>query len=183
MTNENFVKNGLLGKYTGGAVGVYKCPADNFLSTAQKKAGWSKRLRSDSMNSNFGHSSNTKTDPSWSGTSWGYGAPYRQFLKASDVPDPSNTWVTIEEHPSTINDAFFICGLNAAAWGDVPASYHNGACGFSFADGHSEIHKWLSPASRIPVPNPPEKGISPPGFGRDNRDYLWYNTKVGLVKK
>jgi prepilin-type processing-associated H-X9-DG protein len=26
---------------------------------------------------------------------------------------------------------------------DVPASYHNGACGFSFADGHSEIKKWL----------------------------------------
>jgi prepilin-type processing-associated H-X9-DG protein len=25
---------------------------------------------------------------------------------------------------------------------DVPASYHGGAGGFSFADGHSEIHKW-----------------------------------------
>ena len=24
----------------------------------------------------------------------------------------------------------------------MPATYHNGACGFSFADGHSEIHKW-----------------------------------------
>ena len=26
---------------------------------------------------------------------------------------------------------------------DYPASYHNNAAGFSFADGHSEIHKWL----------------------------------------
>ena len=25
---------------------------------------------------------------------------------------------------------------------DEPASYHNGAGGLSFADGHSEIHKW-----------------------------------------
>jgi prepilin-type processing-associated H-X9-DG protein len=26
---------------------------------------------------------------------------------------------------------------------DFPASYHNRAAGFSFADGHAEIHKWL----------------------------------------
>jgi prepilin-type processing-associated H-X9-DG protein len=25
---------------------------------------------------------------------------------------------------------------------DGPGSYHNFACGFAFADGHSEIHKW-----------------------------------------
>jgi prepilin-type processing-associated H-X9-DG protein len=30
-------------------------------------------------------------------------------------------------------------------WGDLPASYHVGACGYAFADGHSEIHKWLNP--------------------------------------
>ena len=32
--------------------------------------------------------------------------------------------------------------LYNAEWVDWPASYHDGACGFSFADGHSEIHKW-----------------------------------------
>ena len=26
---------------------------------------------------------------------------------------------------------------------DYPASYHNNAAGFSFADGHAEIHKWV----------------------------------------
>ena len=29
-------------------------------------------------------------------------------------------------------------------WDDMPGSYHDGACVFAFADGHSEIHKWLS---------------------------------------
>jgi prepilin-type processing-associated H-X9-DG protein len=29
---------------------------------------------------------------------------------------------------------------------DYPASYHNNAGGLSFADGHSEIRKWKSPA-------------------------------------
>src|SRR5688500_11226515 len=32
VTNTEWVKNGVLGKYTAGAVGIYKCPADNFLS-------------------------------------------------------------------------------------------------------------------------------------------------------
>jgi len=28
-------------------------------------------------------------------------------------------------------------------WFDVPGTYHNGGCGFAFADGHSESHKWF----------------------------------------
>ena len=28
-------------------------------------------------------------------------------------------------------------------WRDLPASYHNGCGSFSFADGHSEVHKWM----------------------------------------
>lgn len=32
---------------------------------------------------------------------------------------------------------------------DYPSSYHNGAGGFNFADGHSEIHKWLDPRTKL----------------------------------
>ena len=28
------------------------------------------------------------------------------------------------------------------AWFDAPGIYHNGGCGFAFADGHSETHRW-----------------------------------------
>ena len=34
---------------------------------------------------------------------------------------------------------------------DFPASYHNGACGFSFADGHAEIHKWIGSKIKAPA--------------------------------
>jgi len=34
---------------------------------------------------------------------------------------------------------------------DWPASFHNGAGGLSFSDGHSEIHKWRGTAIRQPV--------------------------------
>jgi prepilin-type processing-associated H-X9-DG protein len=34
---------------------------------------------------------------------------------------------------------------------DFPGSYHGGACGFAFADGHSEIHKWLDRRTTPPI--------------------------------
>ncbi len=64
-------------------------------------------------------------------------------------------WVFVDEHPDSINDAMLYVNsglpvLNAA-WVDWPASYHDGACGFSFADGHSEIHKWRDSRTRAAV--------------------------------
>ena len=57
-----------------------------------------------------------------------------------------------KEHPDTINDGFFMNRLaEEPKWGNLPASYHNGACGFSFADGHSEIKRWLSRSSKYRV--------------------------------
>jgi len=35
-----------------------------------------------------------------------------------------------------------------AKWHDAPGTYHNGGCGFAFADGHSESHQWKSPVSK-----------------------------------
>jgi len=58
------------------------------------------------------------------------------------VINPANLLVTIDEHPDTINDGFFVNRLDDYKWGNLPASYHNNAANFSFADGHSEIHKW-----------------------------------------
>ena len=42
-----------------------------------------------------------------------------------------------------LNDAAFAYGMEDTEWIDAPGSYHNGGCGFDFADGHSEIHKWM----------------------------------------
>jgi len=70
-------------------------------------------------------------------------------------PGPSRVWVMLDEHPCSINDAIFQFRPGYAPvsyqWQDLPASYHNGACGLSFADGHSEIHKWLDPRTKQPV--------------------------------
>ena len=82
-----------------------------------------------------------------------------------DMPSPSGIFVTLDEHPQTLNDGWFhiypIYGT-----GDEIASNHNGRATFSFADGHSEskqvIYKgadkktravkknWLGPRASVP---------------------------------
>jgi prepilin-type N-terminal cleavage/methylation domain-containing protein/prepilin-type processing-associated H-X9-DG protein len=155
VTNVLWVQNGILAQYTTAALDIYKCPADVYLSPGQRRAGWKSRLRSNSMNALFGFSEHNPSSQEKSGHAWvsmngGWG-DVRQFLKQGDIPSPAMTWLTLDEHPDSINDGFFITGQHPSAWGDYPASYHNGACSFSFADGHAEIHKWLSATSRYPI--------------------------------
>ena len=153
-TNIDYLKKGVLAPYMGYSVGVYKCPADNYLSPTQTRLGWKNRVRSLSMNALIGLSSD-KNDGGqdafpYSGKSWADNGAWVQFVKQSDFRQPANTWVTIDEDADSINDGFFICGSPTGIpgnWGDIPASYHNGACGFSFADGHAEVHKWKSGTS------------------------------------
>jgi prepilin-type N-terminal cleavage/methylation domain-containing protein/prepilin-type processing-associated H-X9-DG protein len=179
ITNEAWVKNGVLSKYTGGALGLYKCPADIYVSKAQRAKGWSQRLRSNSMNAYIGRSTVNRNDPSWRGQSWGESGMWKQYLKTSEIGNPAMVYVTLDEHPDSINDGFFIVSSSATQWGDLPASYHNGACGFSFSDGHAEVHKWLSSTSKYPV----KYAFGTRAFdAAGRRDYQWYNERVGLVR-
>ena len=147
-TNTIWLGLSLMGPYTGKNKDMYHCPADKYVSNAQKAAGWSHRIRSMSMNSNWGRSEPTDSKAGLS-DSWGYGAGFKQWHKTTDVSSPAQKWVTIDEHPGSINDAFFIAHPENGTWGDTPAFYHNKATGFSFADGHSEIHKWGGPDNPI----------------------------------
>ena len=60
-------------------------------------------------------------------------------------------------NPDSINYGDFAVAMNDGASAsaimiiDVPASYHNGAGGISFADGHAEIHKWRDSRTIVPI--------------------------------
>jgi prepilin-type N-terminal cleavage/methylation domain-containing protein/prepilin-type processing-associated H-X9-DG protein len=177
ITNNAWVLNGVLGPYTAAAIGVYKCPADNYLSPAQRNAGYQQRNRSLSMNSIFGRFS-IGSDPTAQGLNWGF-SQYRQYLKQDQIPRPSKTWLFLDEHPDSINDGFFINNPTATAWQDIPASYHNGACGFSFADGHSEIRKWQSSTSKYGVQYSYPSTRSFDAAGRN--DFKWYLERTGYI--
>ena len=184
-TNRAWVVNGVLGKYTAGAVGAYKCPADKYLSRPQTAAGYIERNRSLAMNSIFGRFRSIPAgDPTAQGINkgvdWGFGT-FKQYLKQAQVPRPAKTWVVMDEHPDSINDGFFVNNPGAGSWQDLPASYHNGACGFSFADGHSEIKKWLSATSKytkVIYAYPPTMGFDAAGV----KDFAWYRERTGYVQ-
>jgi prepilin-type N-terminal cleavage/methylation domain-containing protein/prepilin-type processing-associated H-X9-DG protein len=175
-TNVTYVTKGVLAPYTANALGIYKCPADNYLSPVQKSRGWTGRLRSNSMNALFGYSGTDGYDDR-NGRAW-FDQNYRQYIKQSDVARPGMTWVTLDEHPDSNNDGFFINGVNSSAWSDLPGSLHNGACGFSFADGHAEVHKWVSATSKYPVRYYLAiVGFDPAGY----RDWEWYKERTCYV--
>ncbi len=139
-TNVNLIKSprGMLWNYNQ-SLDIYKCPADR--STVKIGTKSYPRVRSISMNGNM------------NGASW-----YTDIIKNShftyrksteiNQPSPSQAFVFLDEHPDGIDDGYFLVFVDRKElWGNLPANYHNGACGFSFADGHGEIKKWKDPDS------------------------------------
>ena len=135
------------------------------------------RVRSNSMSQVFGNGS------------WLPAPPYRVYAKMSDMTDPapSMVWVLLDEHPDSLNDAAFANQmvtadkLSSAHIIDFPASYHNGAGGITFADGHAEIKKWMDSRTKPPI----KKGhnleliVASPS----NRDISWLQERsTGLLK-
>jgi prepilin-type processing-associated H-X9-DG protein len=164
-----------LGSYTQ-TPDVYKCPADKNKTLGRTGPA---RVRSLAMSQAVG--------PNRNGTDEGRGgwlpksAGWKVYLKESQITDPSPSmlWFLIDEHPDSINDGGFGVQMPtsdaATRWVDVPANYHNGAGGLSFADGHSEIRKWVNQQGIPPVRYAPMTGlIEVP----NNLDVRWLATRT-----
>jgi prepilin-type N-terminal cleavage/methylation domain-containing protein/prepilin-type processing-associated H-X9-DG protein len=129
---------GALGPYVK-SPGPYKCPADR--SLAKEGPVMLPRVRTISMSQAIV----LPTDTSW------VTAPWRIYYKSTDItsPAPVNLWVFTDENPDSINDAALAvdmaCSGATARFQDGPSALHDGGCGFGFADGHSELHKWMDP--------------------------------------
>jgi len=147
-TNTVMLSQTGIGRYVAGNASVYRCPADRTLSSLQRDAGWSGRARSYSMNAMMGNAGPA--------TSTGYNVnnpDYVQFFRNDQIPSPAQKFVFVDEHPDSINDGYFLNRGDQREWIDLPASYHNGAATFSFADGHAEIHRWVN-ASTVQAARP-----------------------------
>jgi prepilin-type N-terminal cleavage/methylation domain-containing protein/prepilin-type processing-associated H-X9-DG protein len=135
---------------------IYKCPADRTI-----------HCRSMSMNSAVGTKWNNSPNPKgfypldggWlPGTGYNAGQTvWKTYNKMASInqPAPANLWVLIDEHPDSINDSSFAAPAVPGYLVDWPASYHNGAGGIAFADGHSEIHKWIDKDTLRPITGTP----------------------------
>jgi prepilin-type N-terminal cleavage/methylation domain-containing protein/prepilin-type processing-associated H-X9-DG protein len=138
----------LLGPYVKNA-GIFKCPADpgNLVNNPQYAPG---RVRSISMQPYM--NGETGMNDSVILTN-----DYYYFTKLSQVSQPANLFVFLDEKPTSIDDGMFEVVLpinNAGGYTlpgvtlktqNYPSQSHNNACGFGFADGHAEIHSWKGP--------------------------------------
>jgi len=152
-TNLIYIRQGLLFPYDN-AVGAYLCPADH--STAKIGGKIYPRVRSLSMNGWM----NVEPKNLWPNSA---NSSYSIFKKNSDFPSPAGIWVFLDEREDSIDDCYFAVDMLQDEFANVPASYHNGACGFSFADGHAEIHKWLDARTKPPIRPPNYVVINAPG--------------------
>ncbi len=140
----------LLAPYSARQAKIYRCPADRYASPAQRAIGWSQRARSVALNSALGADGNGGNNRAPEFKPWAWDIVKK---KMSELITPSMVWNFTDEHADSLNDAMLYVNpdyTNAATkWIDLPASYHNGAGSFSFADGHSEIRRWKSPSGTI----------------------------------
>ncbi|MBI4663882.1 MAG: hypothetical protein HY735_34200 [Verrucomicrobia bacterium] len=116
---------------------------------------------------------------------WLPASSWRVYAKGSDIVIPAKTWVLGDEHPDSINDAAMAVKIakpdaKTADIVDYPASFHNGACGFSYADGHSEIHKWIGSKIKAPVKNT-GMSLNVPA-GDSVKDIIWWSDNTTVAR-
>jgi len=161
-TNIQLLAGAKLAPHLSLGVAVFKCPSD------RTRALNGPRIRSTSMNSLVG-------DP---GVLTNKFNPLMvQFFKTAQFVAPASTYVFLDEHPDTINDGFYMNRWEEYKWGNLPASYHNGAGNLSFADGHVEGHRWTVPDTVRPA----VQGGAGGGFAAaPTTDFQWLKDRTSV---
>jgi prepilin-type N-terminal cleavage/methylation domain-containing protein len=182
----------LMSPYIGNSVEMFRCPADprkpgTYQGTDTAKRGTKvQNARTVSMSQAVGTNPNVNrgkqaVDGPWLDNAHSHtlGKTWRTYGKESDFsdPGPSSTFTILDEDPYSLNDAGFAVGMVTAEWIDFPGTMHNFACGFAFADNHSEIHKWKDP--RTLVKNKTPSRIAAPG----SIDYVWLRDRTSAKLK
>src|SRR5205807_668909 len=123
--------------YCGQNLAIWKCPSDQSVVVVNRVT--KPRVRSISMNLFFG---------GWGGSSGGYRpvSDNQMFFRYSDLldPGPTKTFLFLDMREDSIDMGNFLVNMTGYpdkpdlfGFYDLPGFYHNRACSFAFADGHS----------------------------------------------
>jgi prepilin-type N-terminal cleavage/methylation domain-containing protein len=154
--NLNLITVGVLWNYNK-SYPIYKCPAD------RKNVNGVPTVRSMSMSANM--------NVIYGGTPDYVTSTYRVYRKLTTIDSPSERWVFMDENPDSINDGMLWIFCDSPSWVDWPATYHNLNGSLSFADGHSELHKWRDGRTQTRT-----------GSATDNQDYFWLRNHTSSLK-
>lgn len=171
---DTTIKKGAIWPYCGNSLGIWHCPADTSYGLNPK--GERVPRRSVSMSNWVGGNGDSPSNGYKGG--WGLNAPksvvFRK-LSSMNSPGPAMTFVILDERWDSINDPYWVVqmdgypNLATTYIVDYPASYHGGACGLAFADGHSEIHKWKDSRTMPPLKAGLQLNVPSP----NNPDVFW----------
>ena len=125
--------------------------------------------------------------PGWGSARGEAGKGWKKFFQLDDFnnPGPASVFVFLDEREDSINDGTFVVAMTG--WPrspranriiDYPASYHNRAGGFSYADGHSEIKKWLDARTMPLLRRGVEIPLNVPSPG--NLDVRWMQERATI---
>jgi prepilin-type N-terminal cleavage/methylation domain-containing protein len=185
-TNTSIYQTNMMAGYMTGQLGVYRCPADNIPSDNGQ------RIRTYSMQGQVGgllqYQANAKT--------------YQKTTQVNGSLGPSDLLILLEESGVDLGSGSGMDGwmqinncydstpgtyTGTATFPDVPGCYHKTSCGVSYADGHAEVHKWLTGVLKIPV------SYNMPGYGaagltaggvppspKVNADWLWFTSHCAV---
>ena len=163
---------------------VFRCPSDRsaFTYTLQGVTQTRPRIRSYSMNGYLGYPDGTVP-----GNCTPLG-PYKPAVKMTEItrPSPADIFVFLDEHENTINDSHFTAfgDLKSfpGAFLDTPSGRHGNATGFAFADGHSEIHKWVDSDIQKTTYTSAGSPTYVKGIGTAGpRDYMWWTNHTAAL--
>jgi prepilin-type N-terminal cleavage/methylation domain-containing protein len=158
--------------YCGQNLAIWKCPADRSFVVVNGQA--LPRVRSMSMNFYLGGFGG------WDGSDFLDTANYKLYFKQSElaIPGPSQIFVFLDMRSDSIDIGNFAACMTgwpnqpaSYAFYDLPGCYHSLACGFSFADGHSETHRWRDGRTMPPLVD--EGNINDEFSSPNNLDVAW----------
>ena len=173
-TNANLYLTNMMAGYMTGQLGVYRCPGDTIPSDNGQ------RIRTYSMQGQIG------------GTLQ-YQANAMTYTKTSQVIGalvPTDLLVFIEESGDSLGSSAGMDGWlqvdneygatpgtysgGTAYFPDIPGCYHKTSTGTCFADGHAEVHRWLTGVLRIPVTYDCSGSELAAGGTEKNMNQDWY---------
>jgi prepilin-type N-terminal cleavage/methylation domain-containing protein/prepilin-type processing-associated H-X9-DG protein len=153
LDHDSYPFGAYLGTYMKGAA-VFRCPADR--SVCKIYGQIMRRVRSYSMNNFVGSPSRSNSTDANAVSNPQGSSKYPPYRQTSNIRSPSSTFVFIDEREDSINDGTFFTRVDQPGFlEDAPASYHGGSGGLSFADGHSEIHRWHAQWITQPIQSAP----------------------------
>ncbi|MEN6384739.1 MAG: type II secretion system protein [Phycisphaerales bacterium] len=163
---QNGIKKGRLWAYLTN-IAVYHCPADvrsskSAESNPAKSGGYRSYSTSGAMNGD-----------------WVLPKYAALFKKTVDIKGPSDKMVFIEmmDRRGVNQGPFWVepGDTTYSVWINTPGIYHNKITGIGFADGHSEMRRWVS-ATTVKLCSQQASGSA--SFSRDTKEDLLYLHKI-----